>query len=65
MKAASNGLIGYLTDVNYCSLHRDVVYVDFQPDFMKESFKKLSLDFAYMRADWKERKDMAGHLEVN
>ena len=53
----TNGLVGYLTDVNYCSLHRDVVYVDFQPDFMKESFKKLSLDFAYMRADWKERKD--------
>lgn len=53
----TNGLVGYLTDVNLCSLHRDVVYVDFQPDFMKESFKKLSLDYAYMRADWKERKE--------
>ena len=53
----TNGLVGYITDVNYCSMHRDIVYIDFQPDFMDDSFEKLSLDYGFMKSDWKERRD--------
>lgn len=53
----TNGLVGYFTDVNLCSLHRDIVYADFQPDFTKDTFEKLSIDYAYMKADWKNRRD--------
>lgn len=53
----TNGLVGNLTDVNLCSLHRNLVYADFKPDFMEKSFRKLTLDFAYMGADHSIRKD--------
>lgn len=53
----TNGLVGTITDIDYCSLYRNIVYLDFQPDFMEESFTKLSIDYKYMKADWKERKD--------
>ena len=53
----TNGLVGTITDIDYCSLYRNIVYLDFQPDFMEESFAKLSIDYKYMKADWKERKD--------
>lgn len=53
----TNGLVGYLEDVNLCSLHRDIVYANFRPDFMDEPFEKLKLDYYYMKSDWKTRKD--------
>ena len=53
----TNGLVGYITEIDYCSLYRDIVYIDFRPDFMEDSFEKLSLDYKYLKADWSERKD--------
>lgn len=53
----TNGLVGYVRDINYCSLHRDIVYMNFQPDFMEESFEKLKVDYKFLKADWKERKN--------
>lgn len=53
----TNGLVGYLENVNLCSIHRDVIYVDFRPDFMESPFEKLMLDYYYMKSDWKTRKD--------
>lgn len=53
----TNGLVGTLTDVNYCSMHRDVIYANFKPDFMEEQFEKLSLDYKYLRSDYSLRKE--------
>ena len=54
----TNGLVGFVTGINYCSLHRDVIYIDFTPDFMPDdAFEKLSLDYKFMKADWQERRD--------
>lgn len=53
----TNGLVGTITDINYSSLHRDLIYVNFKPDFMENAFKKLTLDYAYTKSDWKDRKD--------
>lgn len=53
----TNGLVGYITDINYCSLYRDVLYIDFRPDFMEESFEQLSVDYKYMKADFVEKKE--------
>ena len=53
----TNGLIGNITNINYCSLYRDIIYVDFKPDFMDESFEQLSIDYKYMKADYVEKKE--------
>jgi len=53
----TNGLVGNIQNVNTCSLHRDLVYGDFQPDFMTEPFRKLTLDYFYLKSNWRVRKD--------
>lgn len=53
----TNGLVGYITDIDYCSIYRDKIYIDFQPDFMEDSFEKLTLDYKYFKAPWQEKKD--------
>lgn len=52
----TNGLVGTITDINYTSLYRDIIYANFQPDFMENSFNKLTLDYSYIKANWKDRK---------
>lgn len=60
----TNGLVGYVEDVNYCSLYRDVLYMDFRPDFMEESFDQLSVDYKFLNASWQEKKNFGfGDLE--
>ena len=61
----TNGLVGYITDIDYCSLYRDVIYIDFQPDFMEESFYKLSLDYKYFKAPWQEKKNFGFDFKEN
>ena len=61
----TNGLVGYITDIDYCSLYRDVIYIDFQPDFMEESFYKLSLDYKYFKAPWQEKKNFGFNFKEN
>lgn len=55
----TNGLVGYVTDIDYCSMYRNVIYIDFRPDFMDEGdeFTQLSLDYKFMKADWKDKKE--------
>ena len=53
----TNGLIGYVEDVNYCSLYRNILYLDFRPDFMENCFERLSVDYKFMKADWDEKKE--------
>lgn len=53
----TNGLSGIITDVNYCSLYRNILYMDFKPDFMDESFDRLTVDYEFLTADWKDKKD--------
>ena len=53
----TNGLVGNITNIDYCSMYRDVLYIDFQPDFMDESFEQLSVDYKYLKADFAEKKD--------
>ena len=61
----TNGLVGYITDIDYCSLYRDIIYIDFQPDFMEESFYKLSLDYKYFKAPWQEKKNFGFDFKEN
>jgi exodeoxyribonuclease-5 len=53
----TNGLVGNITNINYCSLYRDILYIDFQPDFMEDSFEQLSVDYKYLKADFKDKKE--------
>ena len=53
----TNGLVGNITNINYCSLYRDIIYMDFKPDFMDESFEQLSIDYKYMKADYVDKKE--------
>ena len=53
----TNGLVGFITGIDYCSMYRDKIYIDFRPDFMEESFEKLTLDYKYFKATWQEKKD--------
>lgn len=61
----TNGLVGYITEIDYCSMYRDVIYIDFQPDFMEDSFEKLTLDYKYFKAPWQEKKDYGFNFKEN
>jgi len=53
----TNGLVGNITGIDYCSMYRDILHINFQPDFLDESFEQLSIDYKYLRADYTEKKD--------
>lgn len=61
----TNGLVGYITDIDYCSIYRDIIYVDFQPDFMEDSFEKLALDYKYFKMPWQEKKEYGFSFKEN
>ena len=60
----TNGLVGYITNVDYSMLYHNVILVDFQPDFMNESFSCIPLDYKYLRSSIDERRDF-GISEYN
>lgn len=51
----TNGLMGYLTDVDFVSLHRNIIHGTFRPDFANVQFKKLSIDAKFLTSDYKTR----------
>lgn len=53
----TNGLVGYVTDINLSSLYRDILYMSFQPDFMDRSFEKLSVNYKFLTALPEEKQD--------
>lgn len=59
----TNGLVGNLTNINKSSLHRDILYASFTPDFMDESFDKLTLDYKYMKSPWDVRKGYSNMMD--
>ena len=59
----TNGLSGIITDVNYCSLYRNILYMDFKPDFMDDSFDHLTVDYRFLTDDWKSKKDVPFDME--
>lgn len=54
----TNGLIGFIRDIDYCSAHRNILYADFQPDFMEKTFDKLSLDYDYFKMSSYDKKNL-------
>ena len=51
----TNGTIGYITDIDYSTLYKGYIELDFKPDFMKKKFKKLELDFKYLNTPVEDR----------
>lgn len=51
----TNGLIGYIEDVDYSSNNGKRLNVDFRPEFMDEPFLNLDLDIKYLRMDLEDR----------
>lgn len=59
MISLTNGLVGNIEKINKVSLHRDILYANFKPDFLDTSFKKLAISYKYLKMDWKERKEVS------
>jgi ATP-dependent exoDNAse (exonuclease V) alpha subunit len=53
----TNGLIGYITDLDLSSLSRGYGKIDFRPDFMVNSFENVCIDYRYILADVAARLD--------
>lgn len=53
----TNGLMGTIQDIDFCSAYRGILYLDLLPDFMDKPFEKLSVDYDYLMADYKVRKE--------
>lgn len=53
----TNGTVGTITDIDYSSLYRNLIYVGFQPDYMDKSFELLDLDYKYLKTPFAEKKD--------
>lgn len=51
----TNGLIGYVTDIDRSRSARGYMTIGFRPDFMDQSFEDLKLDLKYMRMDHIDR----------
>lgn len=51
----TNGLIGYVTDIDRSRCSRGYMTIAFQPDFMDQSFEDLRIDMKYMRLDFIDR----------
>jgi exodeoxyribonuclease-5 len=61
----TNGLVGKITRIDKSSIHRDILYIDFKPEFTDEVFKKLTVDYNYMISDWKDKKNYPIELGKN
>ena len=44
----TNGTIGYVTDIDYSTLHKKYIEFDFKPEFMKKCFRNIELDYKYL-----------------
>lgn len=60
----TNGLMGKIKDIDYCSMYRGIVYIDLLPDFMDKTFDKLSVDYDFLVADYKDRKEFGYNREL-
>lgn len=60
----TNGLVGNVTNVDYSYLYRNMILIDFQPDFMSDEFNCIPLDYKYLKASVDDKKDY-GMSEFN
>jgi exodeoxyribonuclease-5 len=51
----TNGLVGNITNIDYSTLYKNIIFIDFKPDFMDESFECIPLDYKYLRTPVNER----------
>jgi exodeoxyribonuclease-5 len=45
----TNGLVGYITNIDKSHCSSKYLTIDFRPDFMKEAFEDLKLDYQYIK----------------
>ena len=53
----TNGLIGYITDIDRSRSHNGYWIISFQPTFMEREFEGLQLDLKYITSNAAERKN--------
>lgn len=51
-----NGLVGYVTDISLEDSTRKRLSIDFRPEFLNDSFERISLDREYLHLDADARK---------
>lgn len=52
----TNGLVGYITNIDRAKIFRGHIKIDFEPDFMEESFINVPMDMKYLHASYEERR---------
>lgn len=52
----TNGTIGFVKDIDYSTLHKKYIELDFRPEFMKKSFRNMELDYKYLLTPSKDKK---------
>lgn len=55
--ALTNGLVGYVTDIDYSALYKDQIFINFQPDFMDDKFIDIPMDYKYLQLPYDKKKD--------
>lgn len=54
----TNGMSGFVTDVDYSGLYKNTITIGFQPDFLTDrEFEFLDIDYKYLISNHLERKD--------
>ncbi len=55
----TNGMIGYIDDINRSRVHQGYYLIDFEPDFLDNGkcFKRLKVDARYINASYEEQKN--------
>lgn len=53
----TNGLVGYLEEVDYSTCDGRKVEIDFRPEFTDKAFHNLKMDYRYIRLDLQSQKE--------
>lgn len=53
----TNGLIGYITDIDSSKVYKGYDIINFRPDFMDTEFEEVSLDHEFIMMDIADRND--------
>jgi exodeoxyribonuclease V len=51
----TNGIIGYITDINYDTIYKGYIGIDFKPEFTDSVFNKIPLDYKYFKTPIENR----------
>ena len=53
----TNGLIGFIRNLDRSKVHKGYYIIDFQPDFLETCFENVKLDRKYILLDWADQKN--------